>query len=186
MAEMLRNPGVMEKAQAEVRQVVKGKDKIQETDVKELKYLKMVIKETLRLHPPIPLLLPRECREEREIGGYSIPLKTKVIVNAWVINRDPEYWKDAESFEPERFRDNGMEYMGQNMEFIPFGGGRRVCPGISFGLANIELPLAHLLYHFSWNLPHGTKTADVDMTEVFGASSKRKNNLFLTATPYTT
>ncbi|XP_019179448.1 PREDICTED: premnaspirodiene oxygenase-like [Ipomoea nil] len=187
MSEMLRNPGVMEKAQAELREVVKGKDKIQEIDVKELKYLKMVIKETLRLHPPIPLLLPRECREEREIEGYVIPPKTKVIVNAWAINRDPEHWKDPESFKPERFRDNndGMEYMtgGQNMEFIPFGGGRRVCPGIAFGLANVELPLANLLYHFRWKLPDGTKPADVDMTEVFGASSKRKNNLFLIATP---
>nr|GMD90018.1 premnaspirodiene oxygenase-like [Ipomoea batatas] len=141
MSEMLRNPGVMEKAQAELREVMKGKHKIQESDVKELK--------------------------------------------------DPDHWKDPESFKPERFsiRDNNgiMEYMagGQNMEFIPFGGGRRVCPGIAFGLANVELPLANLLYHFSWNLPNGTKPADVDMTEEFGSTSKKKNNMFLIATPTT-
>lgn len=151
MVEMMRNPKVMEKAQIELRQILKGKRRVKENDLKEVRYLKLVIKETLRLHPPLPLLLPRECREQCAINGYDIPIKTKVIVNAWAINRDVEFWEDAESFVSERFNDsrNNMEFIGQEFEYLPFGGGRRMCPGISFGLANIELTLAQLLYYFN-------------------------------------
>ncbi|WMV53462.1 hypothetical protein MTR67_046850 [Solanum verrucosum] len=112
-----------------------GGVKFDKYDVKELKYLKLVVKETLRLHPPIPLSVPRECREETDINGYTIPVKTKVLINVWALGRDPKY--------------------GNNFEFLPFGSGRRVCPGISFGLANIYLPLAQSLYHFNWKLPTG-------------------------------
>lgn len=186
MSEMIRSPRVMEKAQVEVRQALKGKKIIGEADIQELRYLKMVIKETLRLHPPAPLLLPRECREDCEINGYKIPVKTKVIVNAWAINRDPEYWDDAETFKPERFINSPIEYVGPNLEYIPFGAGRRICPGILFGLADLELPLAQFLYHFNWKLPDDNmKPEDLDMTEIFGAAVKKRNNLYLIATPYT-
>ena len=153
MSEMMRNPRVMEKAQAELRQVLKGKEVIHESDIQGLIYLKMVIKETLRLHPPVALLVPRECREQCKINGYDIPIKTKVIVNAWAIGRDPEYWDDAQIFLPERFENSSIDILGHDYEYIPFGAGRRMCPGIAFGLANVELPLAQLLYHFDWKLP---------------------------------
>lgn len=182
MSEMIRHPRVMDKAQAEVRRVYKGKDTVQESDLKELKYLKLVIKETLRLHPPLPLLLPRECREQCKIGGYDIPVKTRVIINAWAINRDPQVWQDAEKFEPERFVESSIESIGPNFEYIPFGGGRRICPGISFGMASVELLLAQLLYHFDWALPvreGKTKAEMPDMAETFGASARRKNSLCL-------
>ncbi|KAL5769323.1 hypothetical protein ACOSQ2_016106 [Xanthoceras sorbifolium] len=184
MAEMMRNPRMMEKAQAEVREMFKGKKRIHEIDDQELSYLKLLIKETLRLHPPGPLLLPRECRERCEINGYEIPIKTKVLVNAWAIGRDPEYWKDAESFIPERFGKRCIDFKGTNFEYIPFGGGRRLCPGMSFGVANIELPLAQLLYHFNWKLPNGIQPEELDMSESFGAIVKRKKDLYLVATPY--
>ncbi|KAF6153733.1 hypothetical protein GIB67_000966 [Kingdonia uniflora] len=142
LSEIMRNPRVMKKVQSEVRQVVNGKRNVLEVDVHELNYLKLVIKEVLRLHPPLPLLVPRECREKCEINGYEIPVKTKVIVNAWAIGRDPEHWRNAESFEPERFEDGSIDYKGMNFEYIPFGAGRRICPVILFGAANIELPLA--------------------------------------------
>ncbi|WMV07204.1 hypothetical protein MTR67_000589 [Solanum verrucosum] len=152
--------------------------------VEELKYLKLIIKETLRLHPPLPLMLPRECREEVDMDGYTIPSKTKLIVNVWTIRRDPKDWDDVESFKPERFEQSSVDFVGNNFEFLPFGSGRRICPGISFGLANVYLPLANLLYHFDWKLPPGIKSSDLDMTESDGASCTRKSNLHLIMTPY--
>ncbi|XP_058196839.1 premnaspirodiene oxygenase-like [Rhododendron vialii] len=186
MSEMVRNQRVMEKTQDELRQALRGNKRICETDLQELIYLKLVIKETLRLHPPAPLLLPRVCREQAEIDGYLIPIKTKVIVNAWAMGRDPEYWDDAEKFSPERFDNSPVDFIGNDFQYIPFGAGRRICPGMSFGLANVELPLAQLLYHFNWKLPSGTKPEDLDMTETFGASARRISNLHLIATPYFT
>ncbi|XP_061339808.1 cytochrome P450 71D8-like [Gastrolobium bilobum] len=184
MSEMMRNTRVRERAQAEIRQTLRGKETIHETDIGELSYLKAVIRETLRLHPPLPLLLPRESREACRIGGYELPTKTKVMVNAWALGRDPEYWYDPESFKPERFNDNCIDFKGTNFEYIPFGAGRRICPGISFGLANVEFALAKLLYHFNWELPQGMKPEDLDMDEGFGAVVGRKNNLCLIPTPY--
>nr|XP_016488784.1 PREDICTED: premnaspirodiene oxygenase-like [Nicotiana tabacum] len=184
MTEMMRNPKVYAKAQAEVREVFKGKETIDEDNIEELKYLKQVVKETLRLHPPLPLLLPRECREETNINGYTIPLKTRVMVNAWAIGRDPKYWEDAEQFKPERFEHVSVDFMGNNFEYLPFGSGRRMCPGISFGLINVHLPLAKLLYHCDWKLPDGVKPEDLDMTEFTAITAARKSELYLIATPY--
>ncbi|TXG67933.1 hypothetical protein EZV62_009208 [Acer yangbiense] len=185
VSEMLKNPRVLEKAQAEVRQVFDKKGNVvDEASLHKLEYLKLIIKETFRLHPPIPLLLPRECRESCKIDGYDIPVGYKVIVNAWAIGRDPNYWTEPESFYPERFLGSSIDYKGANFELIPFGAGRRICPGISFGMANVELPLANLLYHFNWKLPNGTKNEDLDMTETFGAAVKRKNDLYLIPIPY--
>ncbi|KAL2537644.1 Cytochrome [Forsythia ovata] len=183
MTELMRNPRVMAKAQAEIRQAFKGKKTINESDVQKLKYLKLIIKESLRMHPVVPLL-PRACREECEVNGYTIPLKAKVTVNIWALGRDPEYWDEPESFKPERFENSSVDFLGNNFEYIPFGSGRRFCPGMNFALANIEYPLAQLLYHFNWKLPKGTNPDDMDMTELLGISGMRKKNLYLTATPY--
>ncbi|KAK2971436.1 hypothetical protein RJ640_028474 [Escallonia rubra] len=182
MVEMIRNPRALEKAQAEIRQVLKGKKIVHEADIQALSYLKLVIKETLRLHPPFPLLLPRECREECEIEGFKIPVNTKVFVNAWAIGRDPDYWNNAESFIPERFENTSLDFTGNSLEYIPFGAGRRICAGISLGIANVELPLVQLLYHFNWKLPSGIKPEHLDMTETLGATAGRKENLVIIAT----
>lgn len=181
---MMRNPKVMEHAQDEVRRVLKGKGEIEETDIQELHYLKMVIKETLRLHPPAPLLLPRQSRERCEINGYEVPNKTRVIINGWAIGRDPKHWTNAECFEPKRFDGSSVDLKGTNFEFIPFGAGRRMCPGVVFGIANIELPLAQLLYRFEWKLPNGIKPDQLDMEETLGITAARKNELYLIASPY--
>ena len=175
MAKMIRDPRVLKKAQAEVREVYNMKGKVDEICIDELKYLKLVVKETLRLHPPAPLLLPRAC----EIDGYHISVKSMVIVNAWAIGRDPKYWSEAERFYPERFIDSSIDYKGGNFEYIPFGAGRRICPGSTFGLKNVELALAFLLFHFDWKLPNGMKYEDLDMTEQFGVAVTRKADLFL-------
>jgi cytochrome P450 len=179
MSEIVKNPKVMEEAQAEVRRVFDKKGYVDETKMHQLIYLKSVIKETFRLHPIIPLLVPRESRERCQINGYEIPAKTRVIVNAWAIGRDPKYWVEPESFKPERFVDSLVDFKGTDFEFIPFGAGRRMCPGIAFALPNIELPLAMLLYHFDWKLPNGMKNEHLDMTETFGISVGRKHDLCL-------
>ncbi|KAJ9182554.1 hypothetical protein P3X46_006538 [Hevea brasiliensis] len=182
-SELLKNPNLMEEAQAEVRRVFDRKGTVDETGIHELKFLKSVIKETLRLHPPL-CLNPRESITSCEINGYIIPAKTKILINIWAIGRDPKYWIQAESFNPKRFLDSSIDCRGLDFEYIPFGSGRRICPGISFALANIELVLAQLLYHFDWELASGLKPEQLDMTEANGLTISKKENLHLIPIPY--
>ncbi|XP_061340234.1 cytochrome P450 71D11-like [Gastrolobium bilobum] len=184
MAEMVKNPRVMKKVQHEVREVFNMKGMIDEICINELKYLKSVVKETLRLHSPVPLLLPRECGQACEIHGYHIPAKSKVVVNAWAIGRDPKCWTEPERFYPERFINSSVDYKGSNFEYIPFGAGRRICPGSTLGLINVELTLALLLYHFDWKIPNRMNSEDLDMTEQFGVTVRRKYNLYLIPIPF--
>ncbi|KAG6724708.1 hypothetical protein I3842_03G269800 [Carya illinoinensis] len=186
ISELLKHPRVMEKAQAEVRQALRGKGKLEETDIQKLDYVKSVIKETLRLHPPVPLLIT-ECRERCKVGEYDIPVKMKAIVNAWAIGRDPEYWINADNFQPERFLgSSNIDFKGTDFEYIPFGAGRRICSGLQFGAATLEIALTQLLYNFDWELPNGMKPEELDMTEADGATSRRKNDLYVIATRRTT
>ena len=157
---------------------------VDESSLDDLKYLQAIVKETLRLHPSAPLLVPRECSEQCTINGYDIPAKAKVIVNAWAIGRDPKFWTEAEVFKPERFLDSEVDYKGNYFEYIPFGAGRRMCPGISFALPNIMLPLAQLLFHFDWKLSSEVKLRDLDMHETMGATVRRKNDLNLIPVAY--
>ena len=178
IAELLKNPTVMKKAQNEVRQVLQENIiMVDKSSLEKLTYLKCIIKETLRLHPPLPCLVPRESMRECKINGYDIPSKTRVILNAWAIGRNPECWKDPEKFDPERFVNSSIDYKGNNFELIPFGAGRRICPGMGLGIANVELVLAMLLYHFDWKLPDGSKQEDIDMNEAFGIVGRRKVDL---------
>jgi cytochrome P450 len=179
MAELMRNPDVMKKAQAELRDNLNGKPKVTEDDLVQMKYLKLIIKETLRLHPAAPLLLPREARESCKILGYDVPKGTTVFVNAWAIGRDPKYWDDAEEFKPERFECGTIDFKGMDFEYIPFGAGRRICPGMVFAQSNIELAPAALLYHFDWKLKEGMKPSELDMIEDIGITVRKKNDLLL-------
>ncbi|XP_066325744.1 dolabradiene monooxygenase-like [Miscanthus floridulus] len=185
MSELVKNPQVMHKAQSlEVRETFKGQDKINEGDLIKLRYLQLVIKETLRLHAPAPLLLPRECRESCQVMGYDVPKGTKLFVNVWAIARDRKLWHDAEEFKPERFESSSIDFRGNDFEFTPFGAGRRICPGITLGLANLELALASLLYHFDWALPDAVKLEELDMAEAFGITLRKKSMLWNKAKPY--
>ncbi|XP_022869240.1 premnaspirodiene oxygenase-like [Olea europaea var. sylvestris] len=181
MAELMRNPRVMAKAQAEVRETF---NRQKTTDTQNLKYLKLVIKETLRLHSPLPLI-PRASREDCEVNGYFIPANAKVFVNTWEIGRDPKYWTNPESFQPERFENNPIDLTGNNFEYLPFGSGRRICPGLTFGLTGVELPLAQLLYNFDWKLPEGISPDNLNMIENSGMTASRKEDLYLFADPFT-
>ncbi|CAL4985280.1 unnamed protein product [Urochloa decumbens] len=179
MTELVRWPAVMAKAQAEVREAFKGKTTITEIDLEGLSYLKLVIKEALRMHPPAPLLVPRQCRETCQVMGYDVPKGTVVYVNVWAISRDPKYWDDPEEFKPERFEDSNLDYKGTNYEYLPFGAGRRICPGINLGVGNIELALANLLYHFDWKLPDGVEPKDIDLSEAEGLAVCKKIDMVL-------
>ncbi|RWR97020.1 Cytochrome P450 71A1 [Cinnamomum micranthum f. kanehirae] len=168
MAELIKHPDAMEKAQAEVRRVVGEKSKVEEEDLHQLHYLKLIIKETLRFHPVAPLLVPRESTRDVVIRGYHIPAKTRVFINAWAIGRDPMSWENAEEFCPERFAHSSVDFKGQDFELIPFGAGRRSCPGIAFGISSVELALANLLYWFNWEMPKGLTKDNLDLSEAPG------------------
>lgn len=184
MAELMRNPRVMAKAQAEVRQVFNDATIAAMGDNDpNLKYLKLVIREALRMHPPVPIL-PRASREERVIDGYVIPANVKVLVNNWGMQRDPAYWTNPDSFEPERFEECSKEFLGADFDFLPFGAGKRMCPGITFAMASVELVLAQLLYHFDWKLPNGAQPESLDMIENPGVTASRRDSLFAIPTPY--
>uniref|UniRef100_M1BJH4 Cytochrome P450 71A4 n=1 Tax=Solanum tuberosum TaxID=4113 RepID=M1BJH4_SOLTU len=157
MTELLRHPRAMEKLQNEVRGLAQGKAEVTEDDLRNMQYLKAVIKETFKLHPPDPLLVPRETTEDIKLLGYHIPAKTQVIINAWAVGRDPLSWDDPEEYRTER--------MG--------------CPGTAFAFVIIELALARIVHKFNFALPQ-----DWDMTERSGVIVRRKSPLLVVATPY--
>ncbi|KAL6655788.1 hypothetical protein ACP70R_006614 [Stipagrostis hirtigluma subsp. patula] len=188
MAELMRHPQLMTELQAEVRNnTPKGQELVEEENLTSMVYLKAVIKETLRLHPPAPLLLPHLSMADCDVDGFMIPSGARVIINAWAISRDPEYWENAEEFMPERFMDGGsaasVDFKGNDFQFLPFGAGRRICPGLNFGLATVEIMLANLMYCFDWGLPAGMEKEDIDMTEVFGLTVHPKEKLVLIPKP---
>ncbi|KAL2553795.1 Cytochrome [Forsythia ovata] len=183
MAELLKHPKTMEKLQNEVRQVAGSKLEITEDDLEKMLYLKAVMKESLRLHPPLPLLLPRECTQDSAILGYDIAVGTRVIINSWAIARDPLSWENPEDFCPERFLNTEMDFRGLNFEYIPFGAGRRGCPGITFSIAVNELALAKLMLNFNLALPLEATERYCDMTEAPGNTVTKKFPLIVTAHP---
>lgn len=182
IAELVTHPNSMRKLQDEIGAVVgvAAEQVVTEDHLDKLSYLKAVVKETLRLHPPVPLLVPREPPNDAEILGHHVPARTRVVINAWAIGRDPATWDRADEFWPERFLDSAVDYRGQDFELIPFGAGRRGCPGVGFALPTVELALASLLYNFDLAPIAGTS---LDMREVNGLSVRLKSGLHLVAKP---
>lgn len=183
MTELVKNPRAMKKVQAEIRNVIGRKPKANENEIQKLLYLKMVVKETFRLHPPVTLI-HRETMKHCKIGGYDVFPKTRVLVGAWAIGRDPHTWKDPEEFYPERFEDNDIDFKGANFELLPFGAGRRICPGLSMGATTVEFTLANLLHCFDWELPPGMKIEDISMEEEAGLTAHKKLPLYLVPIKY--
>ncbi|PNX89813.1 cytochrome p450 83b1-like protein [Trifolium pratense] len=181
MTALIRNPRVMKKVQEEIRNLGGKKDFLDENEIQNFPYMKAVIKESLRLYLPAPLLVPRESREQCTISGYNIPANTIVYVNAWAIQRDPNIWKNPEEFYPERFLESSINFLGQDFELIPFGAGRRICPGMSLGVASLEIILANLLFSFDWELPNGLVIEDIDDEMLPGITQHKKNPLCLVA-----
>ncbi|GFQ04618.1 cytochrome p450 71a6 [Phtheirospermum japonicum] len=185
IAELIRNPRTMNILQYEVRQVAGNKKEIDEDDLEKMPYLRAVIKESLRLHPPGPLLAPHESIQDTKVMGYDIKAGTQVLINAWAIARDPTLWEEPEEFRPERFLDSSIDLRGLHFELIPFGAGRRGCPGIAFAMAISELVLAKLARNFNFALPNGEIGEDLDMSETFGISVSKKLPLLVVATSHT-
>ncbi|KAL3835259.1 hypothetical protein ACJIZ3_009995 [Penstemon smallii] len=184
MTELLRHPNTLKNLQNEVKEVTAaGKEEITEDDLDKMHYLKAVIKESLRLHSPLPLLVPRESTEDTKVMGYEIAARTQVIINAWAISRDPLLWEDPQEFKPERFLKTSIDFKGVHFELIPFGAGRRGCPGLMFAVAVIELALAKLVHKFNIGLPKGETEKDLDISEVNGITVHKKHPLLVVINP---
>ncbi|KAK8344229.1 hypothetical protein V6Z11_A07G065300 [Gossypium hirsutum] len=164
MSELLKKSDVLKKVEQDVRKVAKNKQKIDLNDLNETKYLKCVIKETLRLHPPVVFL----------VRNYDIPPDTTVFINVWAIQRDPTWWENPEEFIPERFENSRVHFKGQDFQFIPFGCGRRDCPGMPFAIASLEYLVANLLFRFDWKLGDGETTETLDLIENYGLTVNKK------------
>ncbi|PIA45575.1 hypothetical protein AQUCO_01600049v1 [Aquilegia coerulea] len=176
MSLLVNNPHILRKAQDEI-DICIGKDKyVEESDIQKLVYLKAIVKETLRLYPAVPLSVPHEAMEDCTVSGYHVPAGTRLIANLYKIQRDPRIWSNPDEFKPERFLTThaNVDVRGKHFEFIPFGSGRRSCPGTSFALQTVHLSLARLLQGFEFQTPHD---APVDMTESPGMTNLKTTPL---------
>ncbi|KAL1331353.1 hypothetical protein AAHE18_12G178600 [Arachis hypogaea] len=172
MAELLRNPEKLEKLRKELHCVLgKGEqnlEQIEESHISKLPFLRAVVKETWRLHPPAPLLAPHKALEDVEITGFMIPKNAQILVNVWAMGKDSSIWEHPNEFMPERFLDSKIDIHGHDFELIPFGAGRRICPGLPLGYRSVHIALATLLNGYDWKLANGQKSKDLDMSEKFG------------------
>ncbi|KAH9669734.1 hypothetical protein KPL70_021913 [Citrus sinensis] len=177
LSELIKHPAVMKKLQRELENIVGLKRMVEESDLEILEYLDMVVKETLRLHPVAPLMAPHESMEDCTVNGFHIPKKSRVIVNAWAIGRDPKAWNDPEKFFPERFIGSSVDVRGRDFQLLPFGSGRRACPGMQLALTVVKQVTAQLVHCFDWELPEGMLPTELDMTEEFGLVTYRAKHL---------
>lgn len=183
MAELIQKPEMMKKAQQELEQVVGKDNMVEESHLPKLTYLGAVIKEVLRLHPALPLLVPHCPNSTCTINGYTIPQGSQVFVNVWAIHRDPAIWENPLEFKPERFLGidgSKWDFTGNDFRYFPFGSGRRICAGIPMAERIVGYALASLLHSFDWNLPEGTK---LDLSERFGIVLKKATPLVAVPTP---
>jgi len=174
MSELIRHPKMMKKCQQEVESAI-GQDRrrLKESDIQKLPYLQAVVKETFRLHPSTPLLLPRLAGEACEVEGYYIPKNARLLVNTWGIQRDPDVWERPLEFDPDRFVGSTVDVRGTDFQVIPFGAGRRICAGVSMGIRMVQLMLASLLHSFDWSLPEGQQPENLDMAEAYGLTLQK-------------
>ncbi|KAJ7976845.1 Cytochrome P450 family protein [Quillaja saponaria] len=186
MAELINHPNIMEKARQEIDSVIGQSRQVEESDVVNLPYLQAIVKETLRLHPTGPMIV-RESTESCRIGGYEIPAKTRLFVNVWAIGRDSNQWENPLEFRPERFISkegsgkSQLDVRGQHFHLLPFGSGRRGCPGISLALHVVQANLAALVQCFDWKVVGGNGT--VDMEEGPGLTLPRAHPLICVPVP---
>ncbi|XP_004300719.1 PREDICTED: 3,9-dihydroxypterocarpan 6A-monooxygenase-like [Fragaria vesca subsp. vesca] len=182
MAELIQHPDEMKKVQEELTQVVGLDNLVEEFHLPKLHHLDAVVKETLRLHPALPLLVPRRPSDSATIGGYTIPKGTTVFMNAYAIHRDPSHWDNPLEFRPQRFMDpsNKFDYLGNKFQYVPFGCGRRICAGLLLAERMLTFELASFLHSFEWRLPDDAK---LDLSEKYGLVVKKMTPLFAIPTP---
>ncbi|CAN4090773.1 unnamed protein product [Withania somnifera] len=177
MTELLKQPEITKKAQAELEHIIGKGKQIKEVDVSRLPYLQCIIKETLRMHPPAPFLIPRRMKQDVELYDYIIPKGSQVLVNVWAIGRDSTSWEDPLMFRPERFWGLDLDMRGQDFELIPFGAGRRICPGLPLAFRMIPVMLGSLLNTFNWKLEEDIGLNEIDMEEKFGITLAKSHPL---------
>ncbi|XP_045805044.1 geraniol 8-hydroxylase-like [Trifolium pratense] len=177
MAELLRNPKVMSKAKSELNQIIGKGNLVKESDITKLPYLQAIVKETFRLHPAVPLLLPRKAEHDLEINGYKVPKNAQVLVNVWAIGRDSNTWENPNEFLPERFLGSEIDFKGRNFELAPFGSGRRLCPGLPLAIRILFLMLGLFINCFDWELNDGIKAEDMNMDDKFGLTLEKAQAL---------
>ncbi|KAH7864266.1 hypothetical protein Vadar_027650 [Vaccinium darrowii] len=182
MAELLHKPKVIKKVQEEFADIVGLDNIVEESHMPKLHYLDAVLKETFRLHPAVPLLVPKRSNKLSIVGGYTIPKDTRVLLNVWAIHRDPQAWDDPSEFKPERFLSDASkwDYSGNNFQFLPFGSGRRICAGIPLAEKMVIYLLASFLHSFNWEVPQGE---EIDLSEKFGIVMKKSTPLIAIPTP---
>ncbi|XP_007040051.2 PREDICTED: geraniol 8-hydroxylase, partial [Theobroma cacao] len=168
MAELPHNPKVLQEAQRELKQIIGAGNSVEESGIACLPYLQAFVKETLRLHPPVPLLLPRKTEADYEIHNFILPKGAQLLVNTWAVSRDPNFWEEPDLFLPERFIGSEMDVRGRDFGLIPFGGGRRICPGLPLALKMLHLMLGRLLHSFDWELEDGVTPESLNMEDKYG------------------
>ncbi|KAK7244108.1 hypothetical protein RIF29_38926 [Crotalaria pallida] len=176
MNELLHNPDAMSKAKKELEQTIGIGNPIEESHIPKLPYLQAIIKETLRLHPPAPFLLPRKAKTNVEISGLIIPEGAQILINEWAIGRNSSIWNDPNSFLPERFLLLEIDFKGRNFQFTPFGGGRRMCPGMSLATRMMHMMLGSLINSFDWKFENGMKPEDMDKDQPLRAMAEIRIN----------
>lgn len=187
MAELVSHPEFMKRAQDELEVVVGAERVVEESDLPRLRYLQAVLKEVYRMHPAVPLALPRESTQPSTVLGYTLPARTQLILNLAAIHRDPSVYEDPDTFNPTRFVHHHHEVNPtsgfDSYELLPFSAGRRMCPAFNLGHLTVSLLLAHLLHSFDWSLPEGESAESYDMSETFGLTVHRKVPVSLIAHP---
>ncbi|KAL3691456.1 hypothetical protein R1sor_005107 [Riccia sorocarpa] len=183
LSALIRNPRVLQKAQEELDATVGKERLVEESDLPNLPYLQAVVKETFRLHTVVPLLAPHVSTEACTVDGYEIPAKTRLFVNLYAIHRDPEVWENPLDFYPERFLKQDKDLNGLDFDFLPFGSGRRMCPGKNLGLLFVHSILAVLIHGCEWRLPGEQRIEALDMRERFGLSLAKEKPLEVVALP---
>ncbi|KAE9610717.1 hypothetical protein Lal_00021233 [Lupinus albus] len=179
MAELLRNPEKLKKVRKELQKVTSKGEQLQETHISNLPFLEAVIKETFRLHPPAAFLVPRMSGDNVELCGYMVPKHAQIMINAWAMGRDSTIWANPNEFIPERFLNNEIDFKGQYFELIPFGAGRRICPGLPLASKTVHTVLASLLCGYDWKLSDGGMGENMDMSEEYGLTLHKAQPLLV-------
>ncbi|KAF2284004.1 hypothetical protein GH714_017907 [Hevea brasiliensis] len=179
-SELLKNPKLMKRAQEEVRRAVgPNKRRVEGKEVEKIKYIDCIVKETFRKHPPVPLLVPHFSMKHCKIGGYDILPGTTIYVNAWGMGKDPTIWDNPEEFFPDRFLNSEVDYRGSHFELVPFGAGRRICPGLAMGTTAAKYILSNLLYGWDYEMPRGHKFEDFPLIEEGGLTVHNKQDIMV-------
>ncbi|VVB13967.1 unnamed protein product [Arabis nemorensis] len=179
MSVLLNHPDKLEKLREEIKANVKHNGIIQDSDLSRLPYLRCVIYETLRLYPVAPLLLPHYSSKRFNLGSYEIPENTMLLVNAWAVHRDGEFWEDVDVFKPERFE--GFVGDRDGFRFLPFGVGRRACPAAGLGMRVVALAVGALVQCFEWEK---VEEGEIDMKPVFSVGMSKAEPLVALAKPW--